>query len=451
VKPLIPEWLERLLRRPVAVFGGGVSGTSAANLVRRLGGTAVIYDQASADPAENRFGSAEATRHPLVVVSPGFAPGHEWLQAAHSAGCEVLAEIDFGALAWPGSVVAVTGTNGKTTITEFLASALRLTGRDAHAAGNIGMPLCETAAAGTVEESSIAVCEVSSFQAESLRFLEADTTIWSNFAEDHLDRHVTAEAYFRAKYNLVKRTRHRRVIYGENVGVYARAWGCELPVDGSVSFGDRALPSRVSRTALGREPQSNNFRLVDAVWRAWDLPEDVLVAAAETFRVAPHRLARVGEVREVSFWNDSKATNFHATEAAVSGFAQPVIWIGGGHSKGGDLDAFVQRIAPHVRHAFVFGETGDLIASRFNPSQTSAQNCGSLREAIVQSLEAARPGENVVFSPGFSSFDMFKNYVDRGRQFEALVAELSADSRPSSPSTIKSSLNRSANAGLCPL
>ena len=199
MKPTIPDWLQRLLARPVAVFGGGVSGTSAANLVQRLGGKAIVFDETFANVAECRFTSVEAKTHALVVVSPGFAPGHAWLQAARSAGCEVLAEIDFAALAWPGRIVAVTGTNGKTTITEFLTSALRLAGRDAHAAGNIGMPLSEVAATGMGDESSIAVCEVSSFQAELLRFFEADTTIWSNFSEDHLDRHGTIEDYFRAK------------------------------------------------------------------------------------------------------------------------------------------------------------------------------------------------------------------------------------------------------------
>lgn len=449
MKPLIPDWLERLLARPVAVFGGGVSGTSAAHLVQRLGGSAVIYDQASAHPAENQFTSVTAGNHALVIVSPGFAPEHPWLQAARGAGCEVLGEIDFGALAWPGRIIAVTGTNGKTTITEFLTSALRLAGRDAHAAGNIGMPLSEIAAAGTADESSMAICEVSSFQAELLRFLEADATVWSNFAEDHLDRHGTIENYFRAKYQLVKRTREQSVVYGEDVGVCARGWGCEMPVDGSVAFGLQTLPTRVARTVLGRAPQADNYHLVAAVWRKWHLPEDILVAAAETFRIAPHRLVRVGEVREVSFWNDSKATNFHAAEAAVAGFAQPVIWIGGGRSKGGDLDAFVRRLSPRIDRALVIGEIADSLADQFMAQNASAQVCGSLREATVQALHAARPGQQVVFSPGFASFDMFKNYADRGRQFEAIVAELSAASRPSSPSTIKSPINRSANAGLC--
>src|SRR5690606_19139809 len=121
MKPHAPDWLLHLLKdRPAAVFGAGVSGRAAAALITELGGRATIFDQAAADPVHRNFGADEARQHGLVVVSPGFAPSHPWVRAARSAGGEVLGELDLGALVWPGEIVAITGTNGKTTLTEFI-------------------------------------------------------------------------------------------------------------------------------------------------------------------------------------------------------------------------------------------------------------------------------------------------------------------------------------------
>lgn len=450
--PHVPDWLMHLLRRPVAIFGAGVSGRAAAGLVARLGGIAVIYDRTAGADVAGNFDADAASRHSLVVLSPGFAPTHEWVQAARSAGCEVLGELDFGALAWPGEIIAITGTNGKTTLTEFLTHALKLAGRDAQAAGNIGQAFCAAALAGARAES-IAICEVSSFQAETLRFFRASATLWSNFAEDHLERHGALENYFRAKFNLVKHTRSAAVFYGPSVLEQARALGLELPISGSVPFASEPVDARLAATIFGRLPQRENFLLARALWRHLGLPDAQLIAAAQSFKVGPHRLARVAEIRGVTFWNDSKATNFHAVEAALASFAAPVLWVGGGRSKGGDLAAFAARIAPRVGQAFLIGETGEALARHLREQAVPFVICGSLHDAVVQAFQAAVSGDHVLLSPAFASFDMFTGYDDRGRRFEAIVADLARASalRPASFSSSPHHPTPTcpASAGLC--
>jgi len=423
MKPVVPAWLVHLLRRPVAVLGAGVSGRGAAGLVGLLGGSAVIYDRAAPAPVRPDFGAEQAAGHALVIVSPGFAPEHPWVQAARSAGCEILGELDLAALAWPGRLIAVTGTNGKTTLTEFLTHALRQIGLDARAVGNVGIAFCDAWRTPATAES-IAVCEVSSFQAETLRFFQAEASMWSNFAEDHLERHPTMEAYFRAKYNLVRRTAAGAFFYGPGVRAAARGYGLELPAAGAVDFADRLGDARLAGTVFARPPQSENYQLLLAVWRHLGFSEQQLADAVLNFRLGGHRLVRVQQVRGVSYWNDSKGTNFHAVEAALAGFDRPVLWIGGGRSKGGDIAAFVTRIAPRVRRAFVMGETAAFLAETFGRLAVPVAVCDSLRAAVGQAREAATAGDDIVLSPGFASFDMFKGYDDRGRQFESIVAEL---------------------------
>lgn len=449
--PQIPAWLQHLLRRPAAVLGAGVSGRAAAGLLARLGNEVVLYDRSASADAQPHFGATEASGHALVVVSPGFSPTHEWVRAARSAGCEVMGELDLGALAWPGEIVAVTGTNGKTTVTEFLTHALRVAGRDARAVGNIGDPFCD-AWRRPGHAASVAVVEVSSFQAEILRFLGAAATLWTNFAEDHLERHGTLEAYFRAKYNLVKHTRQEAVFHGPTVLMQARALGLDLPVSGVVSFAAEPAEPRLADTIFARGPHWENFLLVRAFWRYRGLPEEQLLSAARTFRLGAHRLVRLREVRGITFWNDSKATNFHAVEAALASFDAPVWWIGGGRSKGGDLAGFAARIAPRVRQAFLIGETRELLGRHLRDQAVPITVCDSLRDAVLRAFRAASSGDHVVLSPGFASFDMFTGYDDRGRHFETIVAELPGPGgRPTkqSPNPSNPSSSCPAAAGLC--
>jgi len=424
-----PAFLEPLLQHPVAIFGGGVSGVAVRELLGLLGVPAQAFDEQPGLGAAREFTRREAEQHRLVVFSPGFLPDHAWLGTARAAGAVCLGELDFAALFWPGRLVAITGTNGKTTLTEFLTHALTSHGADAYAVGNVGFPfsrLLTFKLDGAAE--AIAVCEVSSFQAETLRHFSPDATLWTNFAEDHLERHPDLAAYFAAKWNLVERTRAGGVLAGTSVQRQARAFGRTLPPDSGVASEGAAPDPRLEGTVFERYPQRENFLLAQAWWRQAGHPESGLYDAARTFALGRHRMTRIGDFRGVSFWNDSKATNFHAVEAALAAFSGPVHLIAGGKAKGGDLAAFVARIAPRTKHAWLIGDTRAVLAECCAASHISHTVCATLDEAVRGAYAAAQPGDHILLSPAFASFDMFRGYADRGNQFERLVSSLGEDS-----------------------
>lgn len=416
-----PESLRRRLARPAAVLGAGVSGAAVAEALAAGGFASVIYDE----KGDNRaFGPEEAARHDLLVYSPGFPQAHPWLLAARRAGLPCLSELDFGALLWTGPAVAVTGTNGKTTLTEFLAFAFKRASLDAIACGNVGLPLTSlhrTASTG----SFLAVVEVSSFQAEDLRHFAPEAVLWTNFDEDHLDRHGDLETYFRAKFKLIERMMPGGIlVVGESVAAHARRFGIELPESVIVATRAEAAPTVPAGSPFDSWPQLENWAVAVAYWRARGLPLRVLEESARIFRLAPHRLRKVAEASGVEFWNDSKGTNFHAVLAALAQFSVPVRWIGGGKWKGGDLRRFAENVAPLVDSAWLIGETAPELERHFLSLGRPVRRFDSLQDAVLAAAKDAPAPTVVLLSPGFSSFDMFRSYAERGVVFERAAAAL---------------------------
>jgi len=438
----IPSLLKSALAKPVAIFGMGVSGFAVQQLLTAVGAESLLYDEAS----DTVFGEEDCAEHALVVFSPGFAVDHPWLQLARAHGLLCLGELDFSALFWReqlqaihrrGELIAVTGTNGKTTLTEFLTHALRVGGERAYAVGNIGKPLAQLvlentarygAGRGSARDSrQIVVCEVSSFQAESLQYFYSDALLWTNFSEDHLDRHVSMENYFSAKARLLASAPADCTFSGACVARAARDFGYAFPPYAAMRcdgpFADEALDG----TDFDTLPHRDNFRLVFAWWRHTRRPPETLYRAAQTFTLGRHRLTLLVELDGVSYWDDSKATNFNAVEGALARFAEtrtPVNLILGGRSKGGDLRGFIERIAPRVAHAFLIGETASELASSCAAAGLAYTRCASLEAAVKAAHAKAQPGEAILLSPGFASFDNFRDYRARGEAFEAAVRAL---------------------------
>ncbi len=418
----LPDFLSQRLTRPAAVFGGAVSGKGAVALLRKIGASAVVYDQAGTE-----FTPEAAQRHGLAIYSPGFPLNHPWLRMARETACIRMAEIDFASLFWCGRIAAITGTNGKTTLTEFLAHALNSVGRRAFAAGNVGIPFSQLVAdqdGGDPEMT--AVCEVSSFQSERLGHFCADSLLWTNFAEDHLERHGGLEAYFAAKWELVLRTPPSKFFAGSSVQRYATEFGRVLAAPSCIATEGQEPDLALAGTPFAEYPQRENFILAAAWWRAQGLSEADLYAAARTFHLGRHRLTRVASIEGVTYWNDSKGTNFHAVEAALGAFKTPVVLIAGGRSKGGDIAAFVRRLAPKAVHVVLIGETAPFLGAACDLVGLAHTECPSLEEAVRAASSLAPNGGNVLLSPGFSSFDMFRNYEERGERFEKAVNELRA-------------------------
>ncbi|MDX2109473.1 MAG: UDP-N-acetylmuramoyl-L-alanine--D-glutamate ligase [Verrucomicrobiota bacterium] len=410
------------LAHPIAIMGAGVSGLAVRELCVAKGFESVIYDERNPDADSFEFGLAQVAKHKLVVFSPGFSPQHGWLALARSAGCICIGETDFGSLFWPGNIIAITGTNGKTTLCDFLTEALNQSGFHAYACGNIGLPLSKLACEAV--NGAVAVCEISSFQAETLNYFRADALIWTNFSETHLDRHNTLKEYFTAKWNLLSRMRQSHFYCDESVAAHASQFGYELPPftkiagkpDPELMFGPES--------AFSHAGQRRNLMLAIDFWRDADLNRDQLLSIAATFGIRSNRLHKVTEADGVSWWNDSKSTNFAAVFGALEQFNQPVIWIGGGQNRGGDIEGFAHRLRPRIRAAYVLGEVGPKLEQLFSASGVCAKSFTHLAGAVAEAYKSAQQGDVVLLSPGFSSQDQFTGYAERGTLFEQSVLQL---------------------------
>lgn len=414
------------MSQSIAIFGAGRSGRAARRLAETLGHEVVLFDERD----EGDFAIFEAdqvSEFDRFVFSPGFASDHPWRVLAQASGKRCLSELVFGVAEWPGKCIGVTGTNGKTTVTALLRDALITSGRKAVACGNFGLPMSEAVTDFATDPDTIAVVEVSSFQAELSDGLSLNALLWTNFAEDHLDRYPALSDYFAAKANLVRCLEPGApAVYGP--GLRARLEAAELLDEGSrfTRAGLELVKQLNESSPFVDYPHRHNLEMVATYWATEGYPFEPLMEAANAFLLPDHRLQRVREINDVSYWNDSKATNFHAALAAVSGMKLPVVWIGGGRSKGGDLEAFGRAIGSSVEIAVLYGEVADALAGAVLNTVPNVRICPRFEDAVVAAHELAGTIEEaqVLLSPGFASFDQFSSYEERGKTFISIVLGL---------------------------
>lgn len=414
----------------VAIFGAGVSGQSALRLTEAMGHSVCLFDQGVGDAAlESDVASAFTAEcldaFDLFVFSPGFAAGHPWRLLVENSGKPCYSELGYAATHWRGKLLGITGTNGKTTLTKLLCAALLQSGRPAYAVGNIGRPLSDLILTADNDAAAYAVCEISSFQAELPRGLELDGLAWTNFAEDHLDRYASMAEYYAAKAHLFDTLKpDAPCIVGPGVVAFG---GDTVPATSDLIANDMGLLETLSPDSpFQNHPQSDNLAMAAALWIELGFPLDTLLDSANDFKLAPHRLAEIEEWGGVRFWDDSKATNFHAALAAIKAMEAPVFWIGGGHPKGGDLAAFTDALAPTVQAAFLYGEAAELLAEHLRPIHPWVEIHPRFQDAVEAAAKAAlaSPPADVLLSPGFASFDQFENYSERGKSFISTVLSL---------------------------
>ncbi len=410
------------VRGPFAVLGAGLSGRAVETLLLRLGLACTVFDEAGGGGAEREFSPAGFG---TFVVSPGFAVDHPWRRRAEESGRPCFGEVGLAASLWRGPILGVTGTNGKTTVTRLLREALEESGRPAVAAGNIGRPLASLVREPWNDGSFTAVCELSSFQAELTRGLRLDGLLWTNFAEDHLDRHAGMRAYFEAKSNLFGcLAPGAPCLIGPTVAAWAERLGVQLPEAARVV--EKESPSAAYPGGFVRGHQAENFDLAKAWWEAAGLAEDGLIRAARRFRPSPHRLHRFVSGGGLECWDDSKATNFHAALAAMDALEGRIVWVGGGRAKGGDPGAFAHAASRRVAAAFLYGEVAPGLAVRFERTGCPVRAFDRFGEAVEAAFGAAaadRPA-HLLLSPGFASFDQFSSYAERGKTFVSMVLGL---------------------------
>jgi UDP-N-acetylmuramoylalanine--D-glutamate ligase len=438
----------RYANKNVAVLGAGLSGTAAALLLRSEGAEATVLDSA---PEKDLLKStldnlrdkgvrivsgpeseSDSTAYDFVVLSPGIDPASALARNFSERGIEIIGELELGWRSCRLPVIAITGTNGKTTTTELLAQMLNACGQRTIACGNIGKPLCEIVQ--RQQDFDVLTIEVSSFQLETIQTFHPEIAIWLNFAPDHLDRYRSVWEYREAKLRIfenetekdvaiinaaekLRNIRARRVTFS----AYADRADFRL-VEGAIVFQDEVV-LKLAEAKLRGSHNIENLMATLAAGQARGLSFTQMVPALLAYEPRPHRCEFVRKVADVDYVNDSKATNLDAVEKALAAQSRPVVLIAGGKDKGFNFEPLRSLVAQKVKTAVLIGE----MATRIERDWHGAVPCllaSSLADAVEKAHAAARGGDVVLFSPGTSSFDMFKSYADRGDQFRTLVQAL---------------------------
>ena len=385
------------------VLGTARSGRAAAALLEQNGVEVVL---AGRDP-DNDGDLSLLDGADVLVKSPGVPRDNPLVAAAR---IPIWSEVELAYRLLPNPILGVTGTNGKTTTTEWLGAMFRAAGRDVAVAGNVGRALSAVEAPA---ETWI-VCELSSFQLEDIHDLRPRVAVLVNLEPDHLDRHGSFEAYRDAKLRIFENQQ------AGDTAVVPRGFG---PVGGSaarVEFdADDPLPAE---PGLPGRHNRENAAAATAAARAAGIPDDAIAEALQTFPGVPHRLELVAEIGGVRFVNDSKATNTAAARRALASYDVPLHVILGGSRKGESFDELAREL--HGR-AYLIGETAEELAEALERGGVPYVRCGDLDSAVSAAAATARSGEVVLLSPACASYDQFRDFEQRGEEFRRLVQNLS--------------------------
>src|SRR5256714_6137207 len=371
-------------------------------------------------------------KYDLVVLSPGIDPVSSLAENFSKRKIDIIGELELGWRSCETPAIAVTGTNGKTTTTELLAQMLNACGQRTIACGNIGKPLSEVARER--QPFDVLTVEVSSFQLEAIEAFHPSISLWLNFAPDHLDRYRSVADYRAAKLRIFENQADADVavvnaiekipnIRPRTITFSAYANGGDFRLsEGAILYGDESV-LRLANTKLRGLHNIENLMATLAVGMARGLSFEQMVPPLSAYEPRPHRCEFVREVNGVAYVNDSKATNLDAVDKALRAQTKPVILIAAVKATGFSFDPLRSLVKEKVKSTILIGEIADSI-KRSWADAVESEIASSLADAVERAHSSAKPGEMVLFSPGTSSFDMFKSYADRGDQFRALVRAL---------------------------
>jgi UDP-N-acetylmuramoylalanine--D-glutamate ligase len=440
--------------RRVVVVGAARSGIAAAELLARRGARVVLTEgrETFDDAARLRQAGVELElgghttgtfeRADLVVVSPGVPTGQPVFDAARQRGVDIIGELELASRWVKGPMVAITGTKGKSTTTTLLGRMFKESGRNVLVGGNIGVPLSAQVESSTPD--TIHVVEVSSFQLETTVTFRPWIALWLNFAADHLDRHPTVDAYAAAKARIFANQQpiDWAVVNADDSTVMAQSAGIAAQrvmfspsgdlADGFLVDGDwivkrthstveQLIP--VSAVELTGRHMLNNVVAAAAVATVAGVPSRAMTHALRGFHGLEHVMEPVGRIGDVRFVNDSKATNVEAARRSIESFERGVVAVVGGRFKGGDLRELRAPLSAHGRGVIAIGEAAPLVRAALHDI-VAVVEAASMREAVAQAYEAARPDGIVLLAPACASFDWFQDYAERGRVFKKEVEKL---------------------------
>lgn len=446
-----------LKKKRVLVVGLGRSGVAAAFFLQEHGAKVTVSDTKSEVQLQNEVAalldrgvSIEAGRHgertfrdqDLIVVSPGVPSDQPQLQHARTLGIPVIGEVELAFRFLQGKVVAITGSNGKTTTTTLVGEILSKAGKKTLVGGNIGTPVISLA--GKSSPDSFVVLEISSFQLETIEQFCPWIAAILNITPDHLDRHHTFAAYAAAKARMFENQKASdfavlnaddpaSVALKDEVKASLYWFSRKQPVGNGAFLKDEQVIFRqngqeqtvLSRGDIQLKGSHNLENVLAAVvvsMLAGCTPQQVRQAVSQ-FRAVEHRLELVTTINGITFYNDSKATNVDATIKALESFPGNVHIILGGKDKGSDYTLLNPLLRERAKRAYLIGAAVQKIRSQIQGS-TSLIDSGTLERAVRQAFEAATPGDVVLLAPACASFDQFENYEQRGRTFKELVLSL---------------------------
>jgi UDP-N-acetylmuramoylalanine--D-glutamate ligase len=444
-----------LAGKRVLVLGLGDTGLSVANWVREQGGQARVADTRASPPRNKelagelhagKFKASLLKDVDLVCISPGLSLEEEIVQTAIARNIPIVGDIEL--FSWNvrsrsgEKVLAITGTNGKSTVTALTGHLLRSAGMDCEVAGNISPPALDALMKRGKRSPAVWVLELSSYQLETVWSLEPDAAVLLNLSEDHLDRYAGLAEYAEAK---------ARIFLGNGVQLLNRcdsaSMALALPGRTEITFGLDA-PSMPEDFGIARlEGRDWLVRGADRILAVEELPltgahnvSNALAACAlavlagaplaalakglRSFRGLPHRMQRVALRGGVEWLDDSKGTNVGATVAALKGLARKAVLILGGEGKGQNFAPLLPAIRDHAKHVLLIGRDATLIEQAISQSGVPMEACSSLESAVARAARVAASGDAVLLSPACASFDMFRDYKHRGEAFAAAVRGL---------------------------
>lgn len=452
-----PEGNMELKNKKVIIIGMARSGISSAKLCDKLGAFVTLYDakdKSKFDIILNELSSynfnyifgefnVSPLDYDLFVLSPGIPTDLPFIIKAKELGVEVIGEIELAYLNCNSPIIAITGTNGKTTTTTLVGEIMKAYNNDTFVVGNIGNPF--TGVALETKKDGIAVAEISSFQLESIKTFHPYISAILNLTEDHLNRHKTFENYINIKLKItgnqgkddycilnyddkmVKAYSYlifTKIIWfsmaHEVNGVYFKDNNIHVNMGGY----NQVLLSIDDIFILGKHNIENIMAAV-AISICMGVPLDTIKDVVKSFRGVEHRVEFVKEVHNIKFYNDSKATNPDSAIAAVNAMKTPTILIGGGMDKGNTFDEWIHTFGDKIKALVVFGETKSIIAEtakKYNYSPVFVVD--TLEDAVKQAAIIAKQGDSVLLSPACASWDMFTSYEVRGQLFKELVSKL---------------------------
>jgi len=437
------------------VVGLGESGLAVVRFMAGRGARVVVNDQrdrdalgAAATEAEELGAQLVLGGHPdsafedleLIVVSPGVPPLAQ-LDRAEQHGVPVISEIELAARFIEAPIVAITGTNGKSTVTTLIGEMSRRLERPVFVGGNLGRPMIEAAGTDAGAKGGLVIVELSSFQLERVSQMKAHVAILLNITPDHLDRYPSFEAYAAAKARIFERQDAddfavlpadaadlRELIEDDGtVVLFGGRAGDVRVVDGVLADLQSGLRVPVDELRIRGSHNVSNACAAALAARLLGVRDDDIASVLREFRGLAHRTQYVRSVDGVEYIDDSKATNVGAAVASIDGLTPSkgkIVLIAGGVDKGGSYQPLQQRMSKEGRAVVVLGEAASLLERAFAGSAVEFRHASSMSDAVTHAAALARPGDTVLLAPACSSFDMFRSYAERGDRFQRAVETL---------------------------